>query len=271
MSPLSKAIRLSVLWFLLAMLFNIFLWYAFTHEMALEFFTGYLIEKLLSLDNILVFSAIFQQLRIPISLQGRVLSYGLVSAFILRFLMIWGGVWLLSHFSFMLPLFGFFLLIISWKCFKNTKNSDNSLVFLWIKKKFRFTNQFYKNHFFMRINHQLYATPLFLCLLFIEMSDVIFAIDSIPAIFAVTQNSFIIFTSNMFAILGLRSLYTVLSHAIEKMRFLQQGLSVILLFIGGKLIVSPWIHMPILVTLFFIVIVLIITIILSLRAPLNHS
>lgn len=267
MSPLSKAIRFSILWFLLAILFNGILWYslrknpALANQVALEFFTGYLIEKFLSLDNILVFSAIFRQLNVPVALQGRVLTYGIISAIILRLLMILVGVWFINHFSFALPVFGIFLLIMSWGLFHQKERAHP--VPVWITKYLRVTKEYNENRFFVSLKGKIHVTPLFLALILIEISDVIFAVDSIPAIFAVTQNPFIVLTSNIFAILGLRSLYLVLAHTIEKIQFLQKGLTIILIFIGIKLIVSPWIHVPIAFTLGCILAILILTMGLS--------
>ncbi len=271
-----EALAWTCAWIILAFVFNLLLWLYLSHtassavanEHALEFFSGYLIEKLLSIDNIFVFLMIFTYFSIPSEYQHRVLLYGVIGAVIMRFIMILCGVWLINEFHWMLYVFGFFLLILGIKMFifanKKLDPGKNFLIKL-MKKYFRVTKELHGERFFVTQRGLLYVTPLFLVLVLIEASDLIFAVDSIPVIFSITNDPFIVFTSNIFAILGLRALYFLIANLSDRFYYLRYGLAVMLSFVGLKLLISHWLKIPILVTLAMIFIILTVCIALSIR------
>jgi len=271
-----EALAWTCTWIILAFAFNSLLWLYLSHtassavanEHALEFFSGYLIEKLLSIDNIFVFLMIFTYFSIPSEYQHRVLLYGVIGAVIMRFIMILCGVWLINEFHWMLYIFGFFLLMLGIKMFifaNNKPDPGKNLLIKLMKKCFRTTKELHKERFFVIQHGLLYVTPLFLVLVLIEVSDLIFAIDSIPVIFSVTDDPFIVFTSNIFAILGLRALYFLIANLSDRFYYLRYGLAVMLGFVGLKLLISHWLKVPILVTLAVIFIILTVCIALSIR------
>ena len=214
----------------------------------LEFLAGYLIEQSLSVDNMFVFVMIFGFFAVPPELQRRVLLYGVLGAIIMRAGMILAGVWLVNQFSWVLYLFGAFLVVTGIKMLifaDHAPDLENNPLLRWLRGHMRITPGFHGQAFFVRKDGLLWATPMFLVLVLIEASDVVFAVDSIPAIFAVTTDPFIVFTSNIFAIMGLRALYFLLSDMAERFHLLKYGLAVVLLFIGGKMLAMPWFHMPV--------------------------
>ena len=247
-----KALTWSIIWLSVALLFNLLFWYYLnnTHGAhianvkALEFFTGYLIEKTLSIDNIFVFLLIFNYFRIPVEYQRRVLLYGILGAIVMRFMLILLGSWLITQFSWVFYIFGVFLLFTGLKMLKEAGHqpdlTKNPLLNI-IKNRLRVTDELHKEKFFVYQNKLLYATPLFFALVLIEISDLVFAIDSIPAIFAITADPFVVFTSNIFAILGLRALYFLLTDIVERFHLLKYGLAIILVFIGIKMLIHNWI------------------------------
>ncbi len=261
-------------WVSLALLFNALLWWylsnirgvAFANQKALEFFSGYLIEQSLSTDNMFAFIMIFNYFAVPAKYQHRVLIYGVLSAIVLRLIVILGGTWLVKELHWILYLFGVFLVYTGIKMFLPAKEEidlKNNVVLTWLRRHIRLTNEFHNEHFFIKLNKLWYATPLFLVLIFIEISDLIFALDSIPAIFAITNDAFIIFTSNIFAILGLRALYFLLSNMAEEFHLLRYGIALMLTFIGAKMLLAHWIEIPILLALAVLVTILGTTILLS--------
>jgi tellurite resistance protein TerC len=249
-------------WITLALLFNVLIYYIYEYhwydvgktignelngsQAALKFFTGYLLEKSLSLDNIFVIAMIFSYFSVLPIYQHRVLFWGIFGAIVLRGFMIALGIALIKQFSWMVYIFGIFLIITAVKLLisrhDNIEPGKNPLIKL-AQKMFPVSATYDQDHFFTKINGQTSMTPLFLVLIIVESSDVLFAIDSIPAIFAVTTDSFIVFTSNIFAILGLRSLYFALAAVIEKFRYLKMSLVYILAYVGVKMILSH--HYPI--------------------------
>jgi len=273
---LQKALSWVLVWVSCALVFNGLIGWYETPKVALQFLTGYLIELSLSVDNLFVFIMIFQFFSVPNKYQHRVLLYGVLSAIILRFCLILGGVWLVSELHWILYLFGAFLLWTGLKMLffkENNQNFSDSKMLQWMRCHMRMTNEIKDEKFFVRKNGIGYATPLFLVLIFIEISDIIFALDSIPAIFAVTQDAFIIFTSNIFAILGLRALYFLLSNIAERFHLLRYGIAIMLSFIGIKMLTDLWIHIPILYALAVVILILTTTVILSLHIPRaeNHD
>ncbi|MEC5321227.1 TerC family protein [Brenneria populi subsp. brevivirga] len=250
----------SIVWVTLSLLFNAgFWWYLdgalgreVANTQALAFLTGYLIEKALAVDNVFVWLMLFGYFSVPPQYQRRVLVYGVLGAIVLRTLMVFGGSWLVTQFQWLLYVFGAFLLFtgIKMALAKEDGNDigDKPLV-RWLRGHLRMTDSIENDKFFIRRSGILYATPLFLVLILVEISDVIFAVDSIPAIFAVTTDPFIVLTSNLFAILGLRAMYFLLAGAAERFSLLKYGLAVILVFIGAKMMLIDIFHIPIAISL----------------------
>ena len=253
---LRQAACWSLVWVSLSLLFNAGFWWYLAEtvgrevadKQALAFLTGYLIEKALAVDNVFVWLMLFSYFAVPANLQRRVLIYGVLGAIVLRTIMIFAGSWLVSQFSWILYLFGAFLLFTGIKMAlakeDDTPIGEKPLV-RWIRNHLRMTDELHGDRFTVRKNGLLYATPLALVLILVELSDVIFAVDSIPAIFAVTTDPFIVLTSNLFAILGLRAMYFLLANVAERFSMLKYGLSVILVFIGTKMMIIDLFHIPI--------------------------
>lgn len=227
----------------LALIFNLGVYHFMGTQAGLEFFTGYLIEKSLSIDNIFVFSLIFTQLKIPLQFQHRVLFWGILGAIIMRAFLILLGAQLLESFHWMIYVFGGFLVYTGIKMLvlidQPPDFTQNKLV-IWIKKIYPVRDSVESQRFFERSNGKLILTPLFIALVMIEISDVVFALDSIPAIFAITKDPFIVYTTNIFAILGLRSLYFVLADVVNRFHYLKHGLSLILMVVGVKMLVNAY-------------------------------
>jgi tellurite resistance protein TerC len=252
----SEALAWVIAWVTLALAFSGLLWWYLndTHgaEVArtktLEFLAGYLIEQSLSIDNMFVFVMIFGFFAVPPELQRRVLLYGVLGAIVMRAGMILAGVWLVQEFAWILYVFGAFLVITGIKMLifaEHQPDLDQNPLLRWLRGHLRITPEFHGEAFFVRKNGLLWATPMFLVLVLIEASDLVFAVDSIPAIFAVTTDPFIVFTSNIFAIMGLRALYFLLADMADRFHLLKYGLAIVLVFIGGKMLALPWFHMPI--------------------------
>ncbi|HCB2371478.1 TPA: TerC family protein [Klebsiella pneumoniae] len=257
---IKQAAGWSILWVTLSLLFNAaFWWYlvqtqgrAVADPQALAFLTGYLIEKALAVDNVFVWLMLFSYFAVPPALQRRVLVYGVLGAIVLRTIMIFAGSWLISQFDWLLYVFGAFLLFTGVKM-ALAKEDDSGIgdkpLVRWIRSHLRMTDKIESERFFTRKNGVLFATPLLLVLILVELSDVIFAVDSIPAIFAVTTDPFIVLTSNLFAILGLRAMYFLLAGVAERFSMLKYGLSVILVFIGVKMLIVDFYHIPVAISL----------------------
>ncbi|HHW3940964.1 TPA: TerC family protein [Klebsiella pneumoniae] len=257
---MKQAAGWSILWVTLSLLFNAaFWWYlvqtqgrAVADPQALAFLTGYLIEKALAVDNVFVWLMLFSYFAVPPALQRRVLVYGVLGAIVLRTIMIFAGSWLISQFDWLLYVFGAFLLFTGVKM-ALAKEDDSGIgdkpLVRWIRSHLRMNDKIESERFFTRKNGVLFATPLLLVLILVELSDVIFAVDSIPAIFAVTTDPFIVLTSNLFAILGLRAMYFLLAGVAERFSMLKYGLSVILVFIGVKMLIVDFYHIPVAISL----------------------
>ena len=243
-------------WMTLATLFGGLMWWyldaalgrAVAHQKTLEFFTGYLIELSLSVDNMFVFSLIFTYFAVPLELQRRVLLYGVLGAIVMRVSMILAGVWLLSQFTWLFYVLGAFLIFTGFKMLftagRQPDISRNPLV-RFLRSAMRITKDYHGQSFFVRIDGLRYATPMFVVLVMIEATDVVFAVDSIPAIFAVTTDPFIVFTSNIFAVMGLRALYFLLADMVARFHYLKYGLAAVLVIIGGKMLAEQWVHVPV--------------------------
>lgn len=253
---LKEAASWSLVWVALALSFGAGLWWYldanFSRELAntktLEYLTGYLIEKSLAVDNVFVWLMLFNFFAIPFELQKRVLTYGVLGAIILRTIMIFAGVWLIAHFHWLLYVFGLFLLFTGikmwWMADKDIHLENNPLL-NWFKRHFAITNQLHGEKFFVLENGVKMMTPLFLALIMVEISDVIFAVDSIPAIFAITSDPFIVLTSNIFAILGLRAMYFLLADMADRFTYIKYGLALVLVFIGIKMILIDIYKIPV--------------------------
>jgi len=267
---LHEALFWSVVWIALGLLFNLGIYSLWGPEKALEFLAGYLIEKSLSVDNIFVFIMIFSYFGIPAIYQHRILFWGILGALIMRAFFIASGAALLSAFHWIIYVFGGFLIITGIKMFRAgeekiepEKNPAVRLLRRWMPV----TVEFHGQSFFVRIDQRLWATPLFVVLLVIETTDVIFAVDSIPAIFAITLDPFIVYTSNIFAILGLRALYFLLAGIMDMFRYLKLGLSFVLCFVGLKMMLVDFYKIPIGVSLGVVAGILAVSILASIVVP----
>lgn len=266
---LREAAFWSVVWIGLALSFGFFVWHWHGSQRGLEYFTGYVIEKALSIDNLFVFLVIFRTFQVDEKVQHRVLEWGILGALVMRGLMIAAGAALISRFHWILPAFGVFLvytgLHMIWKHDKQVHYERNP-IFRFASTHLRVTREYHGASLFVRQAGQLFATPLFLVLLVIEISDVTFAADSIPAIFGITRDPFIVYTSNVFAILGLRALYFLLADLLSYLRYLGYGLALVLIFIGVKMVMEPWLHIAVHVSLAIVAGILLIATIFSLWA-----
>jgi tellurite resistance protein TerC len=257
-------------WITLAMCFNFFVYQYFGRQEAIEFFTGYVIEKSLSVDNIFVIIMIFSYFQVPPAYQHKVLFWGILGALVMRVIFIFAGIELIHRFHWLIYIFGGFLIITGIRMVlggeAKIEPDKNPLVKI-VRKVFPVTKSFEGDNFFVRRDSKLWATPLFLVVVLIEATDLIFAVDSIPAILAITDNAFIVYTSNVFAILGLRSLYFALSGIEKYFHYLKYGLATILVFVGAKMCLADYYKIPIEVSLIVIVSVLIISIVASMLFP----
>jgi len=256
-----------VIWIVLSLLFNLLVWKIRGPDRALEFLTGYLIEYSLSVDNIFVFVLIFTYFGVPPMAQHRALVWGIVGALVMRGIMIWCGIALVQRFSFILYFFGVFLLISAFRMFfgkSSPRDFGDSLVLRICRRAFPITREFYGAHFKAKVDSRWMLTPLALALIVIDVMDLIFAVDSIPAVFAITRDPFIIYTSNVCAILGLRSLYFLLANLIDRFIYLKNGLALVLAFVGVKMIIVDFVHLPNGLSLAVIALILTVTIIVSL-------
>ena len=236
-----ESITWTAVWVTLAMIFNAWLWKTYGPQKGLEFFTGYVIEKSLSVDNVFVWAMLFTYFAVPPLYQHKILFWGVIGALIMRAGMIFLGAALITKFAWIIYIFGAFLILTGLKMiFKKEEeiHPENNPVVRWFKKFMPVTPDFRGEKFFVRENGIRMATPLFVVLILVEITDLIFAVDSIPAIFAVTKDPFIVYTSNVFAILGLRSLFFALSGVMDKFHYLKIGLGVVLTFVGVKMILA---------------------------------
>jgi len=265
-----EAITWSAIWIGLALVFNLGIYYYFGKVKAVEFLTGYIIEKSLSVDNIFVFVLIFSAFAVPAAYQHRVLFWGIIGALIMRAIFIFAGVALINKFHWIIYVFGIFLLYTGIKIAieKGTKiNVENNRMLGLFRKYFPVTNNYHGGKFITRIDGKKFATPLMLVLILVETTDLIFAVDSIPAILAITDNPFIVYTSNVFAILGLRSLYFALAGILKYFHYLHYGLASILVFVGIKMLISDFYKFDPFVSLGIIAVILIVSIVLSILKP----
>lgn len=275
----------SVFWVALSLLFNLGIWRVMGPQAGLEFLTGYLIEKALSVDNIFVFVLVFAYFQVPSKYQHRVLFWGIIGALLMRGAMIGAGAYLLERFHWVIYVFGAFLVITGIRMATHDESDiepEANPVLRIIRRFIPVTAHYHGQRLLLRRSElegdetthpkagarlPFVATPLFIVLIVVETTDLVFALDSIPAIFAITRDTFIVYTSNVFAILGLRALYFLLASVIERFHYLKLGLSFILVFVGAKMLLSDVYHVPILISLAVIAVVLALSVILSLVFP----
>jgi tellurite resistance protein TerC len=264
----------SIVWIALSLAFNVLVYFWRGPQPALEFLTGYVLEKSLSMDNVFVFAVIFSFMAVAAKDQHRVLFWGILGALITRAAFIAAGVVLVRRFEWVLYIFGVFLVVTAVRLYRQKLEEihpERNPILRVARRAFRFTERYEGSAFFVRRQGRIWATPLFLVLLMVEATDVVFAVDSIPAIFAVTRDPFIIYTSNVFAILGLRALYFVLAGAIRKFRYLRPGLAVVLGFVGVKMLVAHFVQIPVFLSLVVICAVLAVSVGASLRAEKREA
>ena len=246
----------SVIWISITLLFAGGLWWMLDGSLgrevantkALEFITGYLIEKALAVDNVFIWLMLFSYFVVPPELQKRVLLYGVLGAIVMRTIMIFAGAWLITQFHWILYLFGAFLLLTGVKMYwfaDEKPDLENNRLVKWLRSHMNISTEFHGQQFFVWKNGVRYATPLFLALVLVEVSDLIFAVDSIPAIFAITTDPFIVLTSNIFAILGLRAMYFLLAGVADRFSLLKYGLAMVLMFIGVKMLLIDIYKIPV--------------------------
>lgn len=261
-----EALTWTAVWIGLAMLFNLFVYHYFDKEEALEFFTAYVVEKSLSIDNIFVIIMIFSYFRVPDAYQHKVLFWGIFGALVMRVIFIFAGIELIHKFHWLIYIFGGFLIVTGARMVfgedKPMNPEKNPLVKL-VRKIFPVTESFEGNKFFVKRDNKLWATPLFIVVILIEGTDLIFAVDSIPAIISISEDPFIVYTSNVFAILGLRSLYFAFAGVEKYFTYLKYGLATILVFVGIKMVIADFYKIPIEISLIIIAFLLMISMIAS--------
>lgn len=278
---IKEAAAWSLVWVSLALLFNAGLWWylngtagqAVADQKALEFLTGYLIEKSLSVDNVFIFLLIFSSFQVSAEYQRRVLIYGVLGAIVMRAIMILAGAWLVREFSWLLYFFGFFLVFTGMRMLvmaDKDPDLNKNPVLKFARRHLRIAEEHGEKFSVMRGGVR-YFTPLFLVLILIEVSDLVFAVDSIPAIFAITTDPFIVFTSNIFAIMGLRALYFLLADVADRFHLLKYGLAMVLTFIGAKMLIAPWYHVPVAASLAIVAVLIGASVVASLIATRNKA
>jgi tellurite resistance protein TerC len=259
----------SVVWVGLAVGFGYFVWHWYGAQRGLEYFTGYVIEKALSVDNLFVFLLIFRAFQVDERVRHHVLEWGIIGALVMRGIMIATGAALVSRFNWILQLFGVFLVYTGLHMLAKRDKAvhyERNPIFRFASTHLRVTKDYRSDNFFVREDRKLFATPLVLVLLIVEITDVTFAVDSIPAIFGITRDAFIVYSSNVFAILGLRALYFLLADILDYFRYLSIGLALVLLFIGVKMVLDPWWHISVKLSLAVVAGVLLATMLISLLA-----
>ena len=264
----------SLLWVALSILFGLVMLRYAGRQASLEFFTGYLIEKALSVDNLFLFLVIFRTFAVDERVQHRMLEWGILGALVMRGMMILAGAELIQRFSWVLYAFGAFIVYAGIHMLfvkKEKAHPEQSAIFRFASKHLRVTRDYGGEHFFVRSGGKLCATPLFLVLLVVEITDITLAIDSIPAIFGITQDPFIVYTSNVFAILGLRAMYFLLAGVLSRLRFLTVGLSFVLTFIGAKMIAHRWVDIPEHISLLVVAGILLLALAASLLFPVKSG
>ncbi len=247
-----EALTWTIVWVGMSLAFGLGVMYLAGRQRGLEFFAGYVIEKALSVDNLFLFLVIFRAFAVDEKVQHRVLAWGILGALVMRGAMIAAGAGLIGRFSWILYVFGAFLVLAGLHMLfakKAQMHPEDNRVSRFAKKHLHVTKEYAGSKFFVREGGKLFATPLFVALLIVEITDVTMAVDSIPAVFGITRDAFIVYTSNVFAILGLRAMYFLLAGVLGRLRYLTAGLSIVLTFIGAKMIAEPWVHISVEISL----------------------
>jgi len=261
-----EALTWTGVWIAVAMLFNLFVYYYFGKELALEFFTAYLVEKSLSIDNIFVIIMIFSYFSVPNAYQHKVLFWGILGALVMRLIFIFAGIELIHKFHWLIYLFGGFLVVTGIRMVTGgdkPMNPEGNPLVKFVRRLFPVTESFEGDNFFVKRDNNTWATPLFIVVVLIEGTDLIFAVDSIPAIISISEDPFIVYTSNVFAILGLRSLYFALAGVEKYFKYLKYGLAAILVFVGIKMCIADVFKIPVEVSLIVITLLLAISMLAS--------
>jgi len=269
-----EALLTSLGWISLALLFNVWIYIEYGTDPAIQFLAGYLLEKSLSVDNLFIFLLIFSHFKVPDNSKHIVLFYGILGAVIIRALLIWGGIELISNFDWILQVFGIFLVFIGLKIlFKKEETIDfeKNLLYRFVTRWIKISPNYHEQKFFFKENRQWVATPLFLVVILIEAIDLLFALDSVSAVLGITTDPFIVYTSNIFAILGLRSLFFVLEGFAKSFYLLHYAVALILVLIGTKMLVSNFIHIPTVITLGALVSIIGLALIGSYLFPLKEE
>jgi tellurite resistance protein TerC len=266
---LREALGWSGVWIGAAALFALGIYHFYGTQPALEFSAGYLIEKSLSVDNLFVFLVLFRTFGVAPEYQHRVLAWGILGALVMRGLMIWAGTELIARFTWILYAFGVFLILAGVHMMFSSQvaaHPEKNRLVRFIAKHLRMTKGFFGERFFVREQGQWLATPLFLVLLVVEVTDVTFAVDSVPAVFGITRDPFIVYTSNVFAILGLRTLYFLLAGVLDRLTYIKFGLAAVLVFVGAKMVAERWVHISVIGSLGIVIGILTVATIASLVA-----
>src|SRR5271154_4511254 len=265
-----EALTWTLVWVGLTVAFGLGVIHFSGAQRGLEFFTGYLIEKALSVDNLFLFLVIFRAFSVHEKIQHRILEWGILGALVMRGIMIAAGAGLIERFNWVLYVFGAFLVYAGLHMLfakKEEMHPEQNAISRFASRRLRVTQDYDGSHFFVRRSGNLFATPLFVVLVIVEITDITMAVDSIPAIFGITRDPFIVYTSNVFAILGLRAMYFLLAGVLGRLRFLTTGLAIVLAFIGGKMIVEPWFHVSVQISLSAVAGILLIAVAVSLLMP----
>ena len=271
---IKESLAWTAVWIALALMFNAWVYHSMGQQKGLEFLTGYVIEKSLSIDNIFVISLIFTYFNVPAQYQHRVLFWGVLGALFFRIIFVFAGVALIQKFTWMIYIFGGFLVITGLKMLREEEKTieiEANPLIKFVKKFFKISPHFDGEKFITKINGVKHFTPLFLVLIMIETTDIIFAVDSIPAILAITPDPYIVFTSNVFAILGLRSLYFALNGIMEMFEYINYALAGILVFVGIKMIIAKWYHVPTIVSVGIIFTFIITSVVASIYFPKKNK
>jgi len=265
-----EALTWTLVWVGLSVAFGLGVTHYSGAQRGLEFFTGYVIEKALSIDNLFLFLVIFRAFAVPENIQHRLLEWGILGALVMRGAMIAAGAGLIERFSWVLYVFGAFLVYAGLHMLfekKEKMHPERNRISVFASRHLRVTHDYHGERFFVKEGGKLFATPLFVVLLVVEITDITLAIDSIPAIFGITRDAFIVYTSNVFAIMGLRAMYFLLAGVLGRLRFLTAGLAFVLAFIGAKMIVEPWIHISVEISLAVVAGMLLVALAASLLIP----
>ncbi len=261
--PVKSALLQTAMWIAIALLFGVWVFIQHGADASMSYYAAYVIEKAMSVDNLFVFILLFAMFRIPDEYQHRALFYGIIGAIVFRAIFVFAGSALLESIDWMMYVFGLLLVFLAIKTAINKKDDEKAPIAEWLSKHMNVSKDLNGGHFFTIENGKRIATPLFICVIAIELTDIVFAIDSVPACLAITSATYIVYTSNIFAILGLRSLYFAIHGSLESLRYMKYGLAAILLFVGIKMLISEFYHVDVVMSLAVILGILAVTVLAS--------